>query len=180
MLKIRFSRVGKRNHAQYRLVLAEKSFPVKGKFLEILGNYDPHLKTVNLEEERIKFWIGKGAKCSDSVHNLLVTKGVIMGKKRFMPIKPKKNKKEEEKEAPVSSNKEEENKDSEEKAEEEPKKEPKEDIKEAAKPTEAESKQTTEAPNEEQTEEKKPISADKKQEENKAEENQENQEKQEK
>ncbi len=168
MLKIRFSRVGKKSHAQYRLVLAEKSFPVKGKFLEILGNYDPHLKTVNLEEDRIKFWIEKGAKCSDSVHNLLVMKGVIKGKKRFIPIRPRKNKKgEEEKEPPVSP-KNKEDKDSEKKAEEGPK----EDIKEAAKPTEAEPKQA-EVPKKEQGEEKKSAPADKKQEENKTKESQE-------
>ncbi len=82
MLIIRFSRTGKRNHAQYRIVVAEKSAPVKGKFVEQLGSYDPHLKTVALKEDRIKDWIAKGASCSDSVHNLLVEEGVLKEDKR--------------------------------------------------------------------------------------------------
>ncbi len=44
MLVIRFSRVGKRNHAQYKVVVAEKSAPIKGRFVEQVGSYNPHLK----------------------------------------------------------------------------------------------------------------------------------------
>ena len=81
MLIIRYRRVGKRNHAQYKLVVAEKSFPVKGKFVEVLGSYDPHSKEAVLKEDRIKYWISVGAQCSDSVHNLLLSKKLIEGQK---------------------------------------------------------------------------------------------------
>ena len=107
MLVIRFSRVGKRNHAQYRIVVAEKSFPVKGKFIEQLGSYDPHQKTVNLEEDKIKDWISKGASCSDSVHNLLIKEGMLKEKKKRSHASKKKGKdgedesKEEDKKAEV-------------------------------------------------------------------------------
>lgn len=89
MLIIRLSRVGKRNHAQYKIVLAEKTYPVKGKFNEILGSYDPHLKKIVLKNERVKYWLDKGAACSDTVYNLLISQGVIEGKKRAvkLPIK---------------------------------------------------------------------------------------------
>ncbi|MEA2006864.1 MAG: 30S ribosomal protein S16 [Patescibacteria group bacterium] len=103
MLVIRFSRVGKRNHAQYKVVVAEKSAPIKGRFVEQVGSYDPHLKTSSLKEERIKYWISNGAICSDSVHNLLVRESVIKGEKRNVKIRAKKKaegeeeKKEEEK-----------------------------------------------------------------------------------
>lgn len=95
MLIIRFSRVGKRNHAQYRVVLAEKSFPIKGKFVEILGSYNPHSKEVNLREDRIKYWLEKGTSCSDSVFNFLIEKGIIKDKKRLVSIKKKAKKAEE-------------------------------------------------------------------------------------
>jgi len=96
MLIIRFSRVGKRNRAQYKIVLAEKTFPVQGKFIEILGSYDPHLKKVTFKKERILHWLKQGAACSDTVHNLLVSRGVIEGEKR--PKKVRKREKGEGKE----------------------------------------------------------------------------------
>ena len=89
MLIIRYRRVGKRNHAQFKIVVAEKSFPIKGKFVEALGSYDPHNKETVLKEDRIKYWLGIGAQCSDSVHNLFVTKGLIKGEKRKINIKEK-------------------------------------------------------------------------------------------
>ena len=57
--------------------------------MEILGSYDPHQKTAVLKEERIKYWLSQGVQASDSVHNLLVSKGVISDKKRVVKI-PKK------------------------------------------------------------------------------------------
>ncbi len=86
MLTIRYQRIGKKNHAQYKIVVAEKSFSVKGKFVESLGSYDPHSKETILKEDRIKHWLEVGAQCSDSVHNLLVSKGLVEGKKRKVNI----------------------------------------------------------------------------------------------
>ena len=96
MLVIRLSRVGKKNHAQYKVVLAEKTYPVKGKFIELLGSYDPHLKQAMLKGERIKHWLAQGATCSDSVHNLLVSEKVIDDEKRKINITKKKKKEDKE------------------------------------------------------------------------------------
>jgi small subunit ribosomal protein S16 len=89
MLTIRFARVGKKNKAQFKIMLQEQSFAPGGRHVEILGSYDPHNKVAVLKEERIKYWISKGASASDTVHNLLVSKGVISEKKRAVKI-PKK------------------------------------------------------------------------------------------
>jgi small subunit ribosomal protein S16 len=89
MLTIRYQRAGKRNYAQFKIVVAEKSAPVKGKFVEALGSRDPHQKQVVLKEDRIKYWLGKGAQCSDSVFNLLVSQGVVSGPKRKINLKKK-------------------------------------------------------------------------------------------
>jgi small subunit ribosomal protein S16 len=89
MLTIRFARVGKRNKAQFKILLQERSVAPGGRHVAVLGSHDPHLKQTVLDEERIKYWIGKGAKASDTVYNLLVSKGVISGKKIAVKI-PKK------------------------------------------------------------------------------------------
>jgi small subunit ribosomal protein S16 len=86
MIIIRFSRVGKKGHAQYKVVLAEKSYPIQGKFIEQLGSYDPHKKEAVLKTDRIAYWIGEGAACSDSAHNLFVREGLIKADKRKVSI----------------------------------------------------------------------------------------------
>lgn len=90
MLIIRLSRVGKKSHAQYKMVLTEKTSPVKGKFNEILGTYDPHQKKVALKQDRIQYWIGKGVTCSDTAWNLLVDNKIIEGEKRKVKVPAKK------------------------------------------------------------------------------------------
>lgn len=89
MLTIRLARVGKRNKAQFKIVLQEATVAPGGRHVAVLGSYDPHQKIVALKEERIKYWLGQGAKTSDTVHNLLVSKGIITGEKRKVKI-PKK------------------------------------------------------------------------------------------
>lgn len=89
MLTIRFSRVGKKNKAQFKIMLQEHTLAPGGKHVEILGSYDPHRKIAVLKEERIKYWLSKGVKASDTAHNLLVSKGIISEKKRPVKI-PKK------------------------------------------------------------------------------------------
>jgi len=118
MLTIRFSRVGKKNKAQFKLTLQERTVAPGGRHVEILGSYDPHSKVTVLKEDRIKYWLEKGAHASDSVYNLLVSKKVIEGKKR----KVKMPKKAEEEKAPEA-----------EAAAPEVKEEAKEEIKEEAK-----------------------------------------------
>lgn len=81
MLVIRLQRVGKKNQPSYRIVLAESTAPIKGKFIEILGNYNPRLKTKAFEKDRILYRLSKGAKASPTVHNLLVAEQIIAGPK---------------------------------------------------------------------------------------------------
>lgn len=81
MLVIRLTRIGKKNQPSYRVVLTEKKNPVRGKFQEILGSYNPRLKTKQLKAERIKYWLSKGAQPSDTIHNLLVSEKILDAKK---------------------------------------------------------------------------------------------------
>ena len=89
MLKIRLTRRGKKNKAFFRLVVAEHTSPIKGRFLEALGFLNPHTKEKNLKADRIKYWLEKGAQCSDTVHNLLVREGILKGPKRAVKMKKK-------------------------------------------------------------------------------------------
>lgn len=83
MVIIRLQRVGRRNHAEYRVVVTEHTRAAKSaNYIEKLGSYSPHTNTIELAEDRVTYWIEKGAQVSDTVHNLLVTKGVIKGKKK--------------------------------------------------------------------------------------------------
>ncbi len=78
MLVIRLQRTGRENLPTYRLVLAEKARPVKGKFLEILGHYLPAQKdpVFKVEAEKIQDWVKKGAIPSDTVARLLRKNGL--------------------------------------------------------------------------------------------------------
>ncbi|TSC56091.1 MAG: small subunit ribosomal protein S16 [Parcubacteria group bacterium Gr01-1014_18] len=84
MLCIKLSRRGKNKQPTYRLVVTEKQRDPFGDVLETLGNYNPRAKGTqySLDAERITYWISKGAQPSDTVHNLLVTAGIIKEKKR--------------------------------------------------------------------------------------------------
>ncbi len=87
MLRIRFSRTGRKNKASFKIVLTENTFPVKGRFIEQLGSYDPHLKRALIRKERILYWLEKGVQISDSVYNLFIKEGVLKGEKRKIKIK---------------------------------------------------------------------------------------------
>jgi small subunit ribosomal protein S16 len=81
MLKIRLQKVGKKNAPSYRVVLAEHTSPPQGKFIEILGHYNPRLKEKKFKKERIDYWLAKGAQSSPTVHNLLIDAKIIEGEK---------------------------------------------------------------------------------------------------
>jgi len=81
MLIIRLQRTGKKNQADFRLVLAEKEAPVNKKVTEILGSYNPRKKVFQVKEERLKYWLGQKVSLSETVQNLLITKGLFEGKK---------------------------------------------------------------------------------------------------
>jgi small subunit ribosomal protein S16 len=98
MLKIRLQRVGRRNHAEFRVVLTEHTRAAKSSnYIMRLGAYNPHNNEVSLETEKILEWISKGAQVSDTVHNLLVREGAIKApKKNVLPKKTAPVKNEEE------------------------------------------------------------------------------------
>lgn len=73
MLTIRLSRFGKKKKPFYRVVVTESRRPRDGRFVEIVGTYDPLKKPaeIKLKAERIKYWIGCGAQPSDTVRSFL-------------------------------------------------------------------------------------------------------------
>lgn len=89
MLRIRLQRRGKRNYATYRVVVAEQRAPIKGKFIADVGHYNPHNDEFKVRAADVTAWISKGTKPTPTVHNLLITHGVIKGEK-ITSWKPKK------------------------------------------------------------------------------------------
>lgn len=90
MLKIRLQRIGRKHEPVFRLVLTDSKNSTKsGKFLEILGNYDARRgEKAVFNEEKISYWVSKGAQVSDTVHNMLVDKKYVDGKKiNNLPLK---------------------------------------------------------------------------------------------
>lgn len=88
MLKLRLQRVGRKHQPIFRLVLTDsKNGPKSGKFLEILGSYDTRKsEKAVLNAEKINYWISKGAGTSDTVHNILVSRGLLnLPKKNVLP-----------------------------------------------------------------------------------------------
>lgn len=89
MLKIRLQRIGRKNDPAFRAVLTDSKNSTKsGRFLEILGTYNPKIGEKKLDGEKIKYWMSKGAKCSDTMHNFLVHEKIIDAKK--INVLPKK------------------------------------------------------------------------------------------
>ena len=86
MLTIRLARVGKKNKAQFQIVLQEHTVAPGGRHVEVLGSYDPHQKKIVLREERIKHWLGEGAQPSDTAYNLFVSNKLIDGEKRKVKL----------------------------------------------------------------------------------------------
>lgn len=72
-VKIRLARHGTKKKPFYRVVAADSSFPRDGRFLEVLGTFDPRNKTtgLNLKSDRIEEWISKGAIVSDTVRRII-------------------------------------------------------------------------------------------------------------
>jgi small subunit ribosomal protein S16 len=92
MLKIRLQRIGRKNEAQFRAVLTDSKNSTKsGKFLEILGTYNPKSGVANFKADRVKEWISKGAQPSDTVAMLLKKKG-FAGMEKFMAPRDKQRK----------------------------------------------------------------------------------------
>ncbi len=83
MLAIKLSRTGKNKEPHYRLLVLEKTKDPWGDFLENVGyvNTRTNPPTYNINKERIKHWISKGAQPTPTVHNILVSTGVIVAPK---------------------------------------------------------------------------------------------------
>ena len=75
---LRLTRVGSKKNPVYRIVAADSRSPRDGKFLEIVGRYNPQSdpSLIELKEERIKDWLSKGAQPSATVQKLLKAKGL--------------------------------------------------------------------------------------------------------
>jgi len=75
MVVIRLSRQGSTHEPKYRVMVADSRRPRDGKFIEIVGRYNPlargQEKKIDLQLDRIQEWIGKGAQPSDTVKSLI-------------------------------------------------------------------------------------------------------------
>jgi small subunit ribosomal protein S16 len=73
VLTIRLARIGKKKRPFYRVVVTEKTRPRNGRFVEIVGTYDPlkNPAAVEVDRERVQYWLSKGAQPSDTVRSLL-------------------------------------------------------------------------------------------------------------
>jgi len=73
MLSIRLRRTGSTKRPYYRVVVADSQAWRDGRFVEVLGHYDPRRNpaVVKIDSERAKYWIAKGAKASETVESLL-------------------------------------------------------------------------------------------------------------
>ena len=76
--RIRLARVGSKKNPVYRVVVADSRSPRDGRFIEIVGRYNPQSdpSIIDLDEAKVKDWIAKGAQPSDSVRRLLKAKGI--------------------------------------------------------------------------------------------------------
>ncbi|MBR4196296.1 MAG: 30S ribosomal protein S16 [Synergistaceae bacterium] len=77
-VKIRLSRQGRKKAPFYRLVVADERSPRDGKFIELIGTYNPMTDpaTVNINEERALYWLKNGALPSDTARGLLKKQGI--------------------------------------------------------------------------------------------------------
>lgn len=89
-VKLRLRRMGKKKQPIYKVVAADARSPRDGKFLEAVGIYNPltNPHTIDLKEERINYWLDKGAQPTDTVNSLLKQKGINLKRdiaKRKLP-----------------------------------------------------------------------------------------------
>ena len=87
---IRFQRIGRKNDAAFRMaVLPKASGPKAGKYVDLVGTYNPKTKAMTVDGAKIKDWMSKGAQVSPSLHNLLVKNGVVEGIKNASVVSKK-------------------------------------------------------------------------------------------
>ena len=78
-VKIRLRRVGRKKTPMYRIVIADSKSPRDGKFIEIIGQYQPRTgdKAINLDAARVNHWLDVGAQPTDTVRSLLRKAGLL-------------------------------------------------------------------------------------------------------
>ena len=76
--KIRLARVGSKKNPIYRVVVADSRSPRDGKFIEIVGRYNPQTEPslIEFDEEKVRGWLQKGAQPTEPVSKLLKAKGI--------------------------------------------------------------------------------------------------------
>ena len=85
MVKIRLRRMGAKKQPTYRFVVADDRSPRDGRFIEILGHYNPRTepKTVVVNQDKVKEWLAKGAQPSDPVRRIFAELGLV--ERGFIP-----------------------------------------------------------------------------------------------
>ena len=75
MVKLRLARMGSKKRPFYRIVAADERAPRDGRFLDIVGHYDPRTEphTLKVDMEKVEKWLSRGAKATDRVRRLLAT-----------------------------------------------------------------------------------------------------------
>ncbi len=83
MLKMRLQRIGRKNNPSYRVIVTDsRNAPSRGRHVDLIGSYEPFSGRFEIDAEKAKKWISQGVQVSDTIHNLLVSKKVIEGKKK--------------------------------------------------------------------------------------------------
>lgn len=79
MVRIRLSRTGLKHQPTYRIMVADVEAPRDGRFIENIGSYNPRTEppTIEIKDERLTYWMGVGAKPSDSLMRILKFTGVL-------------------------------------------------------------------------------------------------------
>ncbi len=90
MVKIRLTRMGDKKSPFYRIIVADSRAPRDGKFIDIVGTYNPLVEPaeIKLNEEKVKHWLSVGALPTDTVKAMFVNAGIIEGGKKA-PAKTK-------------------------------------------------------------------------------------------
>jgi len=88
-VKLRLRRMGAKQRPFYRIVVADSRSPRDGRFIEVVGTYNPIDKKneITLDEEKVMTWLNKGAQPTDTVKNILTKKGVL-AKFKTSKVKP--------------------------------------------------------------------------------------------
>jgi small subunit ribosomal protein S16 len=94
MVTLRLQRIGRKNQPHFRVVATDARYaPKSGKFIEIVGSYNPKAGEKIFKEDRVKHWLAQGATVSDTVHNFLIDAKLMEGTKIIPTRKKKEDKK---------------------------------------------------------------------------------------